>query len=125
MSNLKNNKTENQIALDMTKKPSLPLIVGTGAILFASVVGCDMNVINQQILLNSVPVYMQNTQTAVKSQDDDTNTNTKKKISNNNSCYLQNESGEMFYDSDIEDDNAYYGNWDIDHYDDDDDFILW
>lgn len=123
MSNLKNNKTENQTTLDMTKKPSLPLIVGTGAILFASVVSCDINISNQPMLLNNATIYIQNTQTAVKSHED--NTNTKKKTSNNKSSYFQNESGEMFYDSDIEDDNAYYGNWDIDNYDDDEDFIIW
>jgi hypothetical protein len=31
----------------------------------------------------------------------------------------------MFYDSDAEDDEAYYGDWDLDDYDDEEDFILW
>jgi len=124
MNNSKDNKTENLNSSDMTKKTSLPLLVGTGVIIIAGVMSCDANIstqVNNMIINNTISAYSQNTQTQV---DLDDSSKSKKKVVNKNKSYIKNDTGELFYDSDAEDDEAYYGNWIKDDYDDDDDFII-
>jgi hypothetical protein len=111
MNNSKDNK------LDMTypnpnenngKKCSLPLIFGTGAIIFAGVITSDINIGNQIVAMlnNQISVYEEESQNSADAQSV---TNQKKKSTNRFNAYVRNSSGEMFYDSDAEDDEAYYG----------------
>ncbi|MCC8070117.1 MAG: hypothetical protein LUG89_02565 [Methanosphaera sp.] len=127
MNSSKNNKTESINTNDMTKKSSLPLIVGTGAILFAGVISCDINSTAQLInVLNANALVSSQDATAqLDSEDDDSSTDNKKKSSIKSKSYFKNDDGELFYDSDAEDDEFYYGDWDRDTRDTDDDFILW
>ena len=125
MSNSKDNKTENLNNSEVTnKKTSFPLIVGTGVIIIAGVMSCDANISMQvnNMLNTTISVYSQNTQTQL---DVEESSNNKKKVLNKNKSYVKNSSGELFYDSDAEDDEAYYGNWIKDDYDDEEDFIIW
>lgn len=124
MNNSKDNNTEIINNTDITKKASLPILVSTGAIIFAGVISCDVNVTSQlnDVLNNNITVCSQSTQAQASVQDTEEN---KKKTSNKFQSYIKNDVGELFYDSDAEDDEAYYGNWDVDNYDDDEDFIIW
>jgi hypothetical protein len=127
MNDSKDKKLElnNANEVSSSKKSSLPLIFGTGAIIFAGVISCDVNVTNQifTVLNNHVSIYEEEeSQNSADAQASDTN---RKKSSKRFNAYVRNKAGEMFYDSDAEDDEAYYGDWDLDDYDDEEDFILW
>jgi hypothetical protein len=125
MNNSKDNKLDMMNSeTNTTKKSSLPLIFGTGAIIFAGVISCDVNITSQlfAVLNNNVSIYEEESQSSADAKDDSSN---KKKSTKRFNAYVRNANGELFYDSDAEDEEAYCGNWDLDDYDDDDEFILW
>jgi hypothetical protein len=122
----RDDKTETLNGSESTRKSSIPALVGTSAILLASVVACDINVGAQLGLAISETATINSQACAtVESQGDDSDGGKKKTLSNRYRPYLKNAAGETFYDSDAEDDAYYYGDWDLDDYDDEEDFILW
>lgn len=141
MSNSKDNKNNNLNSNEMTKKTSLPLIVGTSAMIIASVMTLDPSINLEVAKLNNLnsACYIQNNgdEKNIKplndndNNNDDDNTNidndTLVNLSHNDdefNPYILGDNGELFYDSSAEDDKSYYGEWDrVD--DDDDDFIIW
>lgn len=127
MNNSKNNnKTENINSNDMTKKSSLPLIVGTSAILFAGVISCDINsTVQLNNALNSTIAVSPQNVTAQLKADNSTTDDNKKKSSSKCKSYFTNTNGEIFYNSDAEDDEFYYRNCDNDTLDTDDVFLIW
>lgn len=140
MSNSKDNKNNNSNITETTKKTSLPLIVGTGAMLLASVMTLDHSISLEATKLDNLnsACYVQNDDDETENpldenSKDDKNTlpndDNENSLNNNDDefqSYLRNSSGELFYDSSAEDDKAYYGNWDrLDDSDNDDEFILW
>lgn len=127
MNSSNNNKTTSNNTNDSTKKSSLPLIVGTSALLFAGVISCDINSTAQlsDALSSSVAVCSQSVITSQIATDEGSTDDTKKKSNNKIKSYFTNSNGEVFYDSDAEDDAYYYQNWDTNDIDTDDVFIVW
>lgn len=127
MNSSNNNKTTSNNTNDSTKKSSLPLIVGTSALLFAGVISCDINSTAQlsDALSSSVAVCSQSVITSQIATDEGSTDDTKKKSNNKIKSYFTNSNGEVFYDSDAEDDAYYYQNWDTNDIDTDDVFIFW
>lgn len=127
MNSSNNNKTTSNNTNDSTKKSSLPLIVGTSALLFAGVISCDINSTAQlsDALSSSVAVCSQSVITSQIATDEGSTDDTKKKSNNKIKSYFINSNGEVFYDSDAEDDAYYYQNWDTNDIDTDDVFIVW
>ena len=127
MNSSNNNKTTSNNTNDSTKKSSLPLIVGTSALLFAGVISCDINSTAQlsDALSSSVVVCSQSVITSQIATDEGSTDDTKKKSNNKIKSYFTNSNGEVLYDSDAEDDAYYYQNWDTNDIDTDDVFIFW
>lgn len=127
MNSSNNNKTTSNNTNDSTKKSSLPLIVGTSALLFAGVISCDINSTAQlsDALSSSVAVCSQSVITSQIATDEGSTDDTKKKSNNKIKSYFTNSNGEVLYDSDAEDDAYYYQNWDTNDIDTDDVFIFW
>lgn len=127
MNSSNNNKTTSNNTNDSTKKSSLPLIVGTSALLFAGVISCDINSTAQlsDAFSSSVAVCSQSVITSQIATDEGSTDDTKKKSNNKIKSYFTNSNGEVFYDSDAEDDAYYYQNWDTNDIDTDDVFIVW
>jgi hypothetical protein len=123
MVNSKENTTESVVNNDSTKKTPLPLLVSTGVIMFAGVVSCDVNVASQlnTVVANSITASSQDSQAEVEDQNED-DRNGRPKLKS----YLRNVQGQLFYDSEAEDEEYYYRDWAIDYDDDDDDeYIFW
>lgn len=127
MNSSNNNKTTSNNTNDSIKKSSLPLIVSTSALLFAGVISCDINSTAQlsTALSSSVAVCSQSVITSQIATDEGSTDDTKKKSNNKIKSYFTNSNGEVFYDSDAEDDAYYYQNWDTNDIDTDDVFIFW
>lgn len=148
MNNFKDNKNHNLNNSEITKKTSLPLIVGTSAMIIASVITLDQSVSLEVDKLNNLnsACYVQNNDDEEKEnvfnddnddKDDDNLPDDEDELefleedtlesSNYNdefNPYILGDNGELFYDSTAEDDKYYYGEWDrVDS--DDDDFIIW
>jgi hypothetical protein len=124
MINSKENITDSTSNNDVTKKATLPVLVGTSVIMFAGVISCDVNVASQlnTILNDNTIVTSQDSQMQLEDQsEDDSNKKSKSKLR----YHVKNSSGQLFYDSDMEDDDYYYGNWKNIDDDGEDDFIFW
>jgi hypothetical protein len=139
MSNNKNEKNSDSNNIEMTKKTSLPLIVGTSAMIIASVISMDSSVSLEVARLN-------NLNSASYIQDEDEDEDGEGNNFNENEGYedstvdstiedsMEEEevspffiggNGELFYDS-SRDDNERHGAWDDFAEDDDDDkFMIW
>lgn len=137
MSNSKDNKNNQINSTELTKKNSLPLIVGTGAMIIASVMTLEPSISLEVAKINSLnsACYVQNQDDKDEknlendddflNQDDEEDTSS---TSNKSSAYVRGRNGELFYNSSAEDDNYCYGDWDRidpDEIDDDDEFFLW
>lgn len=146
MNNFKDNKNHNLNNSEITKKTSLPLIVGTSAMIIASVITLDQSVSLEVDKLNNLnsACYVQNNNDDEEKEnvfnDDKDGDNLpddedelefleEDTLENSNyndefNPYILGDNGELFYDSTAEDDKYYYGEWDrVDS--DDDDFIIW
>lgn len=127
MNSSNNSKTTSNNTNDSTKKSSLSLIVGTSALLFAGVISCDINSTAQlsNALSSSIAVCSQSVITSQIATDENSTDDTKKKSNSKVKSYFTNSNGEVFYDSDAEDDTYYYQSWDTNDIDTDDVFIVW
>lgn len=137
MNNYKDNKNINLNSTDANKKTSLPLIVGTSAMIIASVISLDQSSISLKInALNSLnsACYVrnddENNDDGTDNLTEDEDTSEAEDSSNDDSDefnpYMLGDNGELFYDSSVEDDKFYYGKWGMKDVDDDDDeFIIW
>ncbi|MGN1411318.1 MAG: hypothetical protein ACI4WH_02255 [Oscillospiraceae bacterium] len=150
MSNLKDNKNNSiNNNVDLTKKTSLPLIVGTGAMIIASVMTLEPSINLEVAKVNNLnsACYVQNNdenkKNSLSNDSEDENNlpndednefldeyDEEDNLSKSDEfpSYVRGRNGELFYDSSAEDDKYYYGNWDrVDpnEKDDDDKFIIW
>jgi hypothetical protein len=123
MLNSKENITDSTSNNDVSKKATLPVLVGTGVIMFAGVISCDVNVASQlnTIMNNNMVVTSQESQVQLDNQDDDDSKKGKSKLKG----YLKNSAGQLFYDDEAVDDEYYYGSWQNIDDSDEDDFIFW
>ncbi len=140
MSNINPEHIHNTNNSETNKKTlSLPVIVSTGAMLIASVMSCDgcsalnsmaLNTANA-IVYTTTPQEDDNQTIAndtTKSQAIATKSNhyaSGKSNNNNDSAYFIGANGEMFYNSDAEDDAYYNGSWDLNDFDEDEEDIIW